>query len=94
LNDGEAVMAYFDEDGTYIAVAKSILIQNLPMSLQKILTNITTTDAVITSEELYMNGETSYVISINEKGRRFLYQLYADGRKELIKIRNTSISKK
>jgi hypothetical protein len=85
IYDGEALMAYFDEEGAYVAVARNMPAENLPFLVKNAFLKISSSGTVLNSEELNMNGETSYMFGIREKEGIKMYRIYADGYTEKIK---------
>lgn len=76
---GEAFIAYFDIDGNYLAIAKSILEDNLPPWVKKSLSKINPTGALTTSEQINMKGEISYLFYFKENGEKKAYQISEGG---------------
>ncbi|HLO37963.1 MAG TPA: hypothetical protein VK173_05720 [Lacibacter sp.] len=85
--NGEGLMAYFDIDGNYLAVARNILEHNLPLSVKKTFSTINTSGALATSQELTVLGETSYLFQFKEGDQLKTYQVYTDGSIKRIKIK-------
>lgn len=92
VQGGEALMAYFDTDGNYLGIAKSILEENLPSPVKKSFSRINPTGALTTSEQLNVNGQISYLFYFKESGQKKAYQINEGG--GIKKIRIKDIAKK
>lgn len=85
--DSERLIAYFDTDGNFLAVARNILEHNLPLSVKKTFSKISNAGALATSQELTVMGETSYLFQFKYGEQMKTYQVYSNGSIKRIKIR-------
>jgi hypothetical protein len=83
----EAMMAYFDTEGKYLAIVKSILEEDLPSQVKRSISRINPSGALATTEQISMLGETSYLIQFREGGKKKAYQIGEDGSIKLTKIK-------
>ncbi|QNA44783.1 hypothetical protein [Lacibacter sediminis] len=83
----EAMMAYFDADGDYLAIVKSILEEDLPLQVKRSISRINPSGALATTEQISMMGETSYLVQFRERGHKKVYQIGEDGSIKLTRIK-------
>jgi hypothetical protein len=84
----EAMMAFFNKEGNYLAIAKSIPEENLPVLVKRSFSKINVSGALATIEQINMNGETSYLFRFKEEGLKKTYHINEDGSIKRIKIKD------
>jgi hypothetical protein len=90
----EAMMAYFNTEGNYLAIVKSILEENLPLQVKRTFSKVNASGVLATIEQIQMMGETSYIFVFKEGGQKKVYQISEDGRIKLAKITDILNSKR
>ncbi|MEJ8842003.1 hypothetical protein WG954_06360 [Lacibacter sp. H375] len=92
--DREAMMAYFDKEGNYLAIVKSFLEEDLPVQVRRSFYKVNASGALATIEQIQMMGETSYLFVFKENGQKKVYQISEDGSIKLAKITDVHNSKR
>lgn len=88
VHQGKTLIAYFDRDGNYLAIASAIVEENLPLPVKKSLRKIKPLGVVVTAEKITFLGETSYLFSFNENGQTKAYQIKEDGGRRRMRVKN------
>jgi hypothetical protein len=86
----ETLLAYFDSDGNYVAVAKSVLEKALPPSVKKSFRKINPLSAVATIEQLNIKDKIIYLVYVNERGESKAYKINEHG--SIIRMRDRNVT--
>lgn len=85
VSGGKAKLAYFEEEGTLMAVAQTASWENLPYKVNRAIIKMYDAASVLQTDELIIRGELSYLIIVEDKDERITLRAYANGSCQRIK---------
>jgi hypothetical protein len=91
--NNEARMAYYDTDGSRLAIVKSIQEDQLPLQVRKAMNSIVSNEDMPTIVEINMLGETSYLFQFQDEGSIKSYHVIKNGSSKEIKLKEILIQK-
>jgi hypothetical protein len=78
FND-QAIIAWYNADAELVTTARSILYNQLPISVTRSLDKQYADAAILAITEIHRNGETYYQVQIEKRSKRFLLKAYSSG---------------
>lgn len=91
--NNEARMAYYDTDGSRLAIVKSIQEDQLPLQVRKAMNNTINNEELPTIVEINMLGETSYLFQFQDEGSTKSYHVSKNGSSKEIKLKEILVQK-
>jgi hypothetical protein len=94
IYNNEQVNAFFEEDGSLLAIGRYIATSSLPLAITKSFNSKYAEYELKDAIEYSKSGETSYVVSLENEKTRLVVEAYSNGNSYVFKKEKKNLSAK